>query len=124
MLKQCMTGKGIDRHFFALKAMAKLRGVPIPAFYSTAAWAHLNTTLLSTSNCGNPSLRMFGFGPVSPQGFGVGYIIKGDSIAFCTSSKHRQTLRYVKTLEQILLSLKTMCNDITPEKALLVSAMS
>lgn len=40
------------------------------------------------------------------------------------TSKHRQTMRYVKTLEQMLFSLKTMCNDITPEKALLVSAMS
>jgi carnitine O-acetyltransferase len=124
MLKQCASGKGIDRHFFALRAMAKMHGIAAPAFFGTDAWNHLNTTLLSTSNCGNPSLRMFGFGPVSPQGFGLGYIIKPDGIAFCVSSKHRQTLRYVKTLEQTLYSLKTMCNAITPDKALLVSAMS
>lgn len=29
------------------------------------------------SNCGNPSLRLFGFGPVVRDGFGIGYIIKG-----------------------------------------------
>lgn len=32
--------------------------------------------ILSTSNCGNPSLRLFGFGPVVPDGFGIGYLIK------------------------------------------------
>lgn len=124
MLKQCASGKGIDRHFFALRAMANMHGVEMPAFFSTDAWTRLNTTLLSTSNCGNPSLRMFGFGPVCPQGFGLGYIIKPDGVAFCVTSKHRQTLRYVKTLEQTLFAFKDMCNAIRPEKALLVSAMS
>lgn len=124
MLKQCASGKGIDRHLFALRSMSNLHGVRMPAIFSTDAWTHLNTTLLSTSNCGNPSLRMFGFGPVCPQGFGLGYIIKPDGVAFCISSKHRQTLRYVKTLEQTLFAFKDMCNAIRPEKALLVKSMS
>lgn len=34
------------------------------------------------SNCGNPSLRLFGFGPVVRDGFGIGYIIKGESGKF------------------------------------------
>lgn len=40
------------------------------------AWKKLSLNVISTSNCGNPSLRLFGFGPVCPQGFGIGYIIK------------------------------------------------
>ena len=28
--------------------------------------------VISTSNCGNPALRLFGFGPVDRDGFGVG----------------------------------------------------
>ena len=29
---------------------------------------------------GNPALRMFGFGPVCADGFGIGYIIKDDNM--------------------------------------------
>ena len=110
MCKDCGSGKGVDRHLFALRAMATMHGVEMPALFSTQAWAHLNTTLLSTSNCGNPSLRMFGFGPVSPQGFGIGYIYKADAIAFCVTSKHRQTPRYVHTLENYLHDIRELLN--------------
>ncbi|CAN0185835.1 unnamed protein product, partial [Hapterophycus canaliculatus] len=48
----------------------------IPALFEDEAWRVLNHVILSTSNCGNPSLRLFGFGPVVRDGFGVGYIIK------------------------------------------------
>jgi hypothetical protein len=41
--------------------------------------------VLLTGNCGNPSLRLFGFGPVVPDGFGIGYLVKGDTLQFCIS---------------------------------------
>ncbi|KAF3918813.1 hypothetical protein ABW20_dc0100170 [Dactylellina cionopaga] len=78
----------------------------IPAIFSDSAWDKLNTTILSTSNCGNPALRMFGFGPVSADGFGIGYIIKEDSISVCVSSKHRQTKRFVDTLHSYLQDVR------------------
>ena len=62
--------------------------------------------MLSTSNCGNPSLRHFGFGPTSGEGFGIGYIIKDDSISICASSKHRQTKRFVDSLESYLVEIR------------------
>ncbi|KAJ6262187.1 hypothetical protein Dda_2992 [Drechslerella dactyloides] len=78
----------------------------VPAIFTDSAWDKLNTTILSTSNCGNPALRMFGFGPVSADGFGIGYIIKEDSISVCVSSKHRQTKRYVDTLHSYLQDVR------------------
>jgi carnitine O-acetyltransferase len=77
-----------------------------PAIFQDAAWDRLNNTILSTSNCGNPSLRLFGFGPTSADGFGLGYIIKDDSISICASSKHRQTKRYIDTLQNYLLEIR------------------
>ncbi|KAI9774848.1 MAG: hypothetical protein M1840_000064 [Geoglossum simile] len=71
----------------------------IPAMFADAGWDRINNTILSTSNCGNPSLRQFGFGPTSGDGFGIGYIIKDESVSICASSKHRQTNRFVNTLE-------------------------
>ncbi|KAK4455640.1 putative mitochondrial carnitine O-acetyltransferase [Podospora aff. communis PSN243] len=78
----------------------------LPLLFADSGWDKLNTTILSTSNCGNPSLRHFGFGPVSGDGFGIGYIIKDDSISICVSSKHRQTKRFVDTLESYLLEIR------------------
>lgn len=74
----------------------------LPEIFADGGWDKLNNTIISTSNCGNPSLRLFGFGPVSANGFGIGYIIKDDSISICASSKHRQTSRFLVTLESYL----------------------
>lgn len=79
---------------------------PLPLIFADSGWDKLNTTILSTSNCGNPSLRHFGFGPTSGDGFGIGYIIKDETIAICVSSKHRQTKRFVDTLESYLLEIR------------------
>ena len=85
-----------------------LKDVPeqrIPAIFADPGWEKINSTILSTSNCGNPSLRQFGFGPTSGDGFGIGYIIKDGSISICASSKHRQTKRFVAALECYLLQI-------------------
>ena len=80
----------------------------MPAIFADAGWDKINNTILSTSNCGNPSLRQFGFGPTSGDGFGIGYIIKDDSIAICASSKHRQTKRFVDALESYLMEIRRL----------------
>ncbi|TRX92199.1 hypothetical protein FHL15_006814 [Xylaria flabelliformis] len=89
---------------------------PVPAIFADGGWDRLNTTILSTSNCGNPSLRQFGFGPTSGDGFGIGYIIKDDGINICVSSKHRQTKRFVDALESYLLEIRRVLR-ITGRKA-------
>ena len=89
-----------------------LKDVPlqqrIPAIFADPGWEKINSTILSTSNCGNPSLRQFGFGPTSGDGFGIGYIIKEGSISICASSKHRQTKRFVAALESYLLEIRKL----------------
>lgn len=80
----------------------------MPALFSDPGWDKLNNTILSTSNCGNPSLRQFGFGPTSGDGFGIGYIIKDGSISICASSKHRQTKRFVDALEAYFLEVRKL----------------
>ena len=80
----------------------------MPAIFADGGWDKINNTILSTSNCGNPSLRQFGFGPTSGDGFGIGYIIKDDSISICASSKHRQTKRFVDAIESYLLEIRKL----------------
>lgn len=78
----------------------------IPPLFADPGWEKLNNTILSTSNCGNPALRHFGFGPTAAEGFGIGYIIKDDGISICASSKHRQTKRFVDAIESYLLEIR------------------
>ncbi|KAL6154233.1 carnitine O-acetyltransferase yat1 [Exserohilum turcicum] len=84
----------------------------MPALFADAGWDKINQTILSTSNCGNPSLRQFGFGPTSAEGFGIGYIIKDGSISICASSKHRQTSRYIDALESYFLEIRKLLRQI------------
>uniref|UniRef100_K3X4S1 Choline/carnitine acyltransferase domain-containing protein n=1 Tax=Globisporangium ultimum (strain ATCC 200006 / CBS 805.95 / DAOM BR144) TaxID=431595 RepID=K3X4S1_GLOUD len=119
VVRNCASGKGVERHLFALECLwqadqransltGQTQSAPKPAIFGDIGWKKLNHTILSTSNCGNPSLRLFGFGPVSPDGFGIGYIIKDEGIQFCASSKHRQTARYLKNLEAYLLRVQDL----------------
>lgn len=60
---------------------AKKSKAKIPSIFTDPGYSHLSTSILSTSNCGNPALRLFGFGPVVAEGYGIGYIIKEDGIS-------------------------------------------
>ena len=97
-------------------ALSRPQAQQMPAIFADAGWDRLNNTILSTSNCGNPSLRQFGFGPTSGDGFGIGYIIKDDSISICASSKHRQTKRFVDALESYLTEIRKLLRQ-TQRKA-------
>ena len=113
LVRECAQGKGVDRHLFSLKCIAEKNGLPIPEFFRSEAWRKLNHTVLSTSNCGNPSLAMFGFGPVVPDGYGIGYIIKETHLHFAICSKHRQTTRYALTLEGVLREMASILEPIS-----------
>ena len=88
--------------------LAKQPSQQMPALFADSGWDKINTTIISTSNCGNPALRQFGFGPSSADGFGIGYIIKDDSVSICASSKHRQTKRFIDALESYFLETRRL----------------
>ncbi|KAF8650062.1 hypothetical protein AX16_005426 [Volvariella volvacea WC 439] len=123
LTKECSQGLGQDRHLYALYCLLQrqLSGnldpspddpadhFPIskmPAIFTDPGWSTLGTSILSTSNCGNPALRLFGFGPVAADGFGIGYIIKENGLSICATSKHLQTRRFLDTLQGYLLDIQ------------------
>jgi carnitine O-acetyltransferase len=113
LVTECAGGKGVDRHMFALKSIADTIGEPTPSFFQCDAWKSLNHTVISTSNCGNPSLRLFGFGPVVSDGLGCGYIIKDHGISYALTSKSRQTQRYARTLETVLKEIQSVLQPLS-----------
>jgi len=115
LTRECSKGLGQDRHLYALYCLLQREletssdvssnssSTPaLPEIFRDGGWATLNISILSTSNCGNPALRLFGFGPVTPEGYGLGYIIKDDGLSVCASSKHLQTRRFLDTLQGYL----------------------
>ena len=104
-------GQGVDRHLYGLKCIADKNNITTPSFFQDDGWAQLNHTVLSTSNCGNPSLRLFGFGPVVPDGFGIGYIIRDTGLQYTIASKNRQTHRFAAQISRYLLEVKQMCKQ-------------
>ncbi|KAI9813914.1 MAG: hypothetical protein M1832_006061 [Thelocarpon impressellum] len=97
---------GADSDERAPESPARQPAQHMPAIFADGGWEKMNNTILSTSNCGNPALRQFGFGPTSADGFGIGYIIKDDSVSICASSKHRQTKRFVEAIESYFLEIR------------------
>ncbi|KAK1140789.1 carnitine O-acetyltransferase yat1 [Aspergillus melleus] len=110
-LSGSLSEDGMSSGSYGLRAIRP--APPTPALFSDPGWDKINNTILSTSNCGNPCLRHFGFGPTSADGFGIGYIIKDDSISFCASSKHRQTARLMHTLETYLFEIRKLLRMTT-----------
>ncbi|KAJ9104530.1 hypothetical protein QFC21_002026 [Naganishia friedmannii] len=115
LTKECSQGLGQDRHLYALYCLAqreieKSHGdrKSLPDIFTDSGYNTLSTSVLSTSNCGNPALRLFGFGPVTPDGLGIGYIIKDEGISVCASSKHLQTRRFLDNLQSYLYEIQRM----------------
>ncbi|KAF8959704.1 acyltransferase ChoActase/COT/CPT [Flammula alnicola] len=135
LTRDCSQGLGQDRHLYAIycliqrqlqnKYESEPNGITspspspppsphsykvnkMPTIFTDPGWAQLGTSILSTSNCGNPALRLFGFGPVAADGYGIGYIIKEDGISICASSKHLQTRRFLDTLQGYLFDMQRL----------------
>lgn len=89
--RECSKGQGQDRHLYALECLFDRvhKGEKKPKIFADGGWKKLNNTVISTSNCGNPALRLFGFGPAVSNGFGIGYIIKEDSISVSFTFKKK-----------------------------------
>jgi len=106
LMNEAKTGYGADRHLWGMMHLANQRqaripGYKIPELYTDRTWGYMRTDLLSTSNCGNNALTLFVFGPVVPEGFGLGYIIKNKTITVnVTSFIAKEDKRYTQALQQ------------------------
>eukprot|EP00698_Gefionella_okellyi_P003630 TRINITY_DN13402_c0_g1_i1.p1 TRINITY_DN13402_c0_g1~~TRINITY_DN13402_c0_g1_i1.p1 ORF type:complete len:603 (+),score=134.67 TRINITY_DN13402_c0_g1_i1:88-1809(+) len=98
---ECRNGYGVDRHLYALACLGKELGVT-PEIFKDEAWSVLNGSVISTSNVSSDYLHVFGFGPVVPNGLGIGYIIKDDELAFHVTSKQDSLRKFTDNLEGAL----------------------
>lgn len=80
----CKTGRGIDRHLWALSFTAeKQSGAPLPLLEDPGVKA-ARTDFLSTTSIGSDAhIIRYTFAPTVPNGYGVNYTPKATSIEYC-----------------------------------------
>jgi len=71
--------QGVDRHMHALKSMAAEKKIEVP-FFEDNLYGRSSTWILSTSNVSAPFIEHFGFGAVTGDGYGLGYMTPANSI--------------------------------------------
>ena len=111
-MRQAKAGTGVDRHLLGLRLICLEAGIDLPTLFTDAAFSKSSRWRLSTSHCGSTSLQLFGFGPVVPDGYGLGYMIKNDSISVCVTSNsaHPQgsSSLFARVLESTLLQMSSI----------------
>lgn len=87
LMREACAGRGCDRHLLGLRVLAAEWGEPEPALLSDALVARSMRFRMSSSNT-NPAaaVRMGGFTPVCPDGYGICYCTQPDSIVVALSS--------------------------------------
>jgi len=118
-LTQCQIGLGIERHMFGLYKMFEKYGEELgilksPSLYDSPGYKLLTHDYFSTSGVAYESIRLFGFGPVVEDGYGIGYVIKDDSlnVSLSTQMKNKdKALELLNHLNNSLLLLMSLMDS-------------
>eukprot|EP01138_Halocafeteria_seosinensis_P008104 gb/GECG01008282.1/.p1 GENE.gb/GECG01008282.1/~~gb/GECG01008282.1/.p1 ORF type:complete len:676 (+),score=73.15 gb/GECG01008282.1/:1-2028(+) len=118
LISDCKQGKGIDRHLYGLMNIAKEEQIdPLPELFHSKGFRESSTWRLSTSNAGIPALQRFGYGPVSPDGYGVGYMVHPEKLMFDITAFRKCETRpmdakeYAAALRESFEEMERMCLD-------------
>jgi hypothetical protein len=110
--KDCQQGYGVDRHLSALLRLARAQGI-LPKIYQDKAYKVLgDSTICTSSLAAGMGMELFCFGQVVDNGYGIGYIIKPDSITVSVTSKYQQTQEYLECLKQSFSELSELMGKL------------
>eukprot|EP00760_Papus_ankaliazontas_P010731 PhM_4_TR14425/c0_g1_i1/m.24278/K00624/E2.3.1.7; carnitine O-acetyltransferase len=111
-MRRAKAAMGVDRHLLGLRLICQENSIELPDIFTDPSFTRSSKWRLSTSHCGSNSLQLFGFGPVVPDGYGVGYMIKNDSVSVtitCNASHPQGSSElFGRMLESTLLHLTAL----------------
>ncbi|KAK0556902.1 Carnitine O-acetyltransferase mitochondrial [Tilletia horrida] len=105
--KEAADGHGVDRHLFGLKKLLQ-PGEELPALYKDPMFARSSNWILSTSQISSEMFDSWGYGEVTPEGFGTAYAIKNDALTFCVTSKGSNSARLRHFLNESARELRDL----------------
>ncbi|KAH9598821.1 Choline/carnitine acyltransferase domain [Trypanosoma melophagium] len=105
-----VNGEGVDRHLTALRQLALDRKDAAGLkFFGDDVYSSCSRWLLSTSNVSSPWIDRFVFGPVTPNGYGLGYAVDENEVRIMlsafTSSPSTNIADLKAALECVAMSL-------------------
>ena len=113
-MKDCMAGKGVERHLFGLQRIFERFGEEIgisaePDIYKDQGWRTLRRDTLSTTSNPDPhGVVLSGFGPAVEDGFGICYTTTGDRITITVTGK----ADHKDAMQQFVADLKKALTDM------------
>jgi carnitine O-palmitoyltransferase 2 len=115
LAKAAATGRGFDRHLFALRAAAAARGGELPPLFADPSYATLSGNELSTSTLTTRHGLLSAFGPVHAEGFGVAYAMPPSELHFCVSAYKPWSARaFADELEAALIHVEALLAESAP----------
>eukprot|EP00698_Gefionella_okellyi_P014205 TRINITY_DN3937_c0_g1_i1.p1 TRINITY_DN3937_c0_g1~~TRINITY_DN3937_c0_g1_i1.p1 ORF type:complete len:680 (-),score=105.41 TRINITY_DN3937_c0_g1_i1:1198-3237(-) len=106
LMLEAKVGGGVDRHLLAMRQIGAQLGVNSALFQHAAYKDILSQSVVSTSNCASDAIRLFGFGPVVDNGFGIAYTIRDNAIGMCVTSKYQGTAKFLANIEQAMRDMR------------------
>ncbi len=109
--KDASAGQGVDRHLLGLRLIAAEMAIAeLPALFSEEVYKR--GWELSTAQLPMKTGFVNHFGPVCPDGYGIGYIIKDDHINFNITSfrshPHTDSSRFAEAVGQALQDVRAL----------------
>ncbi|KJE95504.1 hypothetical protein CAOG_005952 [Capsaspora owczarzaki ATCC 30864] len=114
--KNAMEGRGVDRPLLGMRMLAIEGGLEVPALFKDPAYSRSTTFRLSTSQVPTTFRVAPAFGPVVPDGYGVCYNVRDDSIVFSVTNfndSHTDGLRLARAVFQALTDMRAVVEAAT-----------
>ena len=113
-IKDCLSSKGIERHFYAMNKMYhlfshELNLKEMPKFFEDDGYKKLTYSFISTSRIESKYFDLGGFGPVVPDGYGFWYNLLENRIDMNLTTRKSINKDDVKSFgEEIIKALKDL----------------
>lgn len=119
--KTSASGYGVDRHFLGLfKVLEKKE--KIPSLFKNYVFNQSKYWYISTSNLSSKYLEGWGWGEVVPEGIGVAYIIKKDSLYYNCTSRSNFSPTFINHLENALRDMTYICEAAKDSETKIIKA--
>ncbi|KAK9459279.1 acyltransferase ChoActase/COT/CPT [Lipomyces oligophaga] len=110
-------GFGCDRHLFGLKNLAA-KDQPLPEIFTDPTYGFSTTWILSTSQLSSEHFNAYGWSQVTDEGYGIAYMINGDSLQFNVVSKKKDSVGMADQVGRALEDLAALFSSETPKAKL------
>ncbi|KAK9249055.1 acyltransferase ChoActase/COT/CPT [Lipomyces tetrasporus] len=109
-------GYGCDRHLFGLKNLVE-KGAPLPEIFTDKTYGYSTTWILSTSQLSSEYFNAYGWSQVTDEGYGIAYMINGNSLQFNVVSKHKDSPGMGAAIGKALTDMAELFETELPPKA-------